>query len=174
MSDYEHCKKLKYDDENTVSVVEFYGFGRAYIPFQELTEAYSPEKGLERGTIFPELDIPYEHGTRVESKKNYAKSKISRQYEREFKNRDVLLFKISALDFTLLDIGLYLNINPFDEKALDIHRRISIELKRVKDVYENNYGPLTNKKEPLDTRDKWKWATDPWPWEFEANFKMEA
>ena len=31
----------------------------AYVPFQSLNTLYPPMKGLERGTIFPELDMPY-------------------------------------------------------------------------------------------------------------------
>ena len=32
--------------------------GYAYVPYQAFGEIYSPEEGLERGTIFPELDLP--------------------------------------------------------------------------------------------------------------------
>ena len=32
---------------------------KAYIPFQNLYQVYPPIQGLERGTIFPELDKPY-------------------------------------------------------------------------------------------------------------------
>lgn len=31
----------------------------AYIPFQQYETVYSPEKALERGTMFPELDKPF-------------------------------------------------------------------------------------------------------------------
>lgn len=31
----------------------------AYVPFQQLTCIYPPMMGLERWTIFPELDSPY-------------------------------------------------------------------------------------------------------------------
>lgn len=31
----------------------------AYVPFQYMTCVYAPLKGLEQGTIFPELDSPY-------------------------------------------------------------------------------------------------------------------
>ncbi len=31
----------------------------AYVPFQYLNCVYPPMQGLERGTIFPELDRPY-------------------------------------------------------------------------------------------------------------------
>ena len=31
----------------------------AYIPFQQFGQLYPPEKGLKRGTIFPDLDKPF-------------------------------------------------------------------------------------------------------------------
>ena len=31
----------------------------AYVPFQQANELYEPEKGLSRGTLFPELDKPF-------------------------------------------------------------------------------------------------------------------
>jgi len=31
----------------------------AYVPFQQWGETYEPAKGLERGTIFPDLDKPF-------------------------------------------------------------------------------------------------------------------
>lgn len=34
--------------------------GYAYVPVHELGETYEPRKGLSRGTIFPELDLPME------------------------------------------------------------------------------------------------------------------
>ncbi len=34
--------------------------GYAYVPMQVMNETYEPSKGLIRGTIFPELDIPME------------------------------------------------------------------------------------------------------------------
>ncbi|WP_127018262.1 spore coat associated protein CotJA [Anoxybacter fermentans] len=36
-----------------------YELARAYVPIQMYTQQYSPEDGLKRGTIFPELYRPY-------------------------------------------------------------------------------------------------------------------
>ena len=35
----------------------------AYVPMQQFGEMYSPEVALERGTLFPELDLPFEGET---------------------------------------------------------------------------------------------------------------
>ena len=32
--------------------------GYAYVPVQKFGDLYSPEEGLERGTLFRELDLP--------------------------------------------------------------------------------------------------------------------
>ena len=42
-----------------------YKVGYAYVPVQRMTETYAPTEALERGTLFPELDLPlgvYEKG----------------------------------------------------------------------------------------------------------------
>lgn len=36
-------------------------YATAYIRFQQLCKLYCPMEGLENGTIFPELNIPYHH-----------------------------------------------------------------------------------------------------------------
>lgn len=33
--------------------------GMAYVPMQQWGETYNIEKGFDRGTIFPELDLPF-------------------------------------------------------------------------------------------------------------------
>ncbi|MGN0613669.1 MAG: spore coat associated protein CotJA [Porcipelethomonas sp.] len=32
----------------------------AYVPFQQWGRTYDVEKGFERGTVFPELDFPFD------------------------------------------------------------------------------------------------------------------
>ncbi|MBO6303082.1 MAG: spore coat associated protein CotJA [Ruminiclostridium sp.] len=39
--------------------------GYAYVPFQKLGRVYTPERAMQQGTVFPELDIgigEYERG----------------------------------------------------------------------------------------------------------------
>ena len=35
----------------------------AYVPIQQLDKMYPPETALERGPLFPELDLPFEGET---------------------------------------------------------------------------------------------------------------
>lgn len=34
----------------------------AYVPFQQWNETYDDDKALARGTLFPELDLPFSKG----------------------------------------------------------------------------------------------------------------
>lgn len=36
-----------------------FALAMAYVPWQYFTTVYEPDKALERGTIFPELDKPF-------------------------------------------------------------------------------------------------------------------
>lgn len=51
---------------------KFTPLAKSYIIFQRLGKLYSPEEGLHRGTMFPELDIPYE-GVKQEKYDKYDK-----------------------------------------------------------------------------------------------------
>jgi hypothetical protein len=39
---------------------------RAYVPNQDIRMLYAPEDGILRGTIFPELDKPYDRRSRAQ------------------------------------------------------------------------------------------------------------
>ena len=79
-------------------------------------------------------------------------------------NRESMIEKISILDFMLLDLGLYLNVNPKDSKALELYSLISIDLEKIKKEFENNYEPLSSRNSK-NIDDNWKWIDNPWPWE---------
>ena len=36
----------------------------AYVPFQRFTKNYCPEEALKKGTLYPELWMPYQPGER--------------------------------------------------------------------------------------------------------------
>ncbi|MCL2235630.1 MAG: spore coat associated protein CotJA [Defluviitaleaceae bacterium] len=46
--------------ENHIPEMNFTGFGKAYVPQQKLCRIYQATTGFKKGTIFPELNIPYE------------------------------------------------------------------------------------------------------------------
>lgn len=78
-------------------------------------------------------------------------------------NKEALLQNIRESGFALVDIGLYLNTHPKDEKAMDYYNKYQQINKELRREYEKNFGPL--KMTEVDTCDGWTWVRDPWPWE---------
>ena len=72
-----------------------------------------------------------------------------------------MLKEIKSLQFAIIELGLYLDTHPEDERALCLHRKYARELKELKDKYQKAYGPLTINF-PCN---KWRWIEEPWPWE---------
>ena len=72
-----------------------------------------------------------------------------------------MLMKIRELDFAVIELGLYLNTHPDDQRALCLHRKYTKELKELKDKYQKVYGPLSI----YFPCNKWRWLEEPWPWE---------
>ena len=75
--------------------------------------------------------------------------------------RQEMIDQIKALDFAVIELGLYLDTHPEDQRALCMHREYVKEAKDLKDKYQKMYGPLTLSY-PCN---KWRWLEMPWPWE---------
>lgn len=69
--------------------------------------------------------------------------------------------------FAVLDIGLYLDTHPCDEKAMDYYNKYQQMHKDAVRDYEKNYGPIT--MSGVNTCDGWTWTEGPWPWEGGCN-----
>ena len=75
-------------------------------------------------------------------------------------SRSEMLKKIKCLRFSVIELALYLDTHPNDEKALCLHNKYTKELKIICDKYQKVYGPLTIEY-PCN---KWIWLEEPWPW----------
>ncbi|MCI8273509.1 MAG: spore coat protein CotJB [Clostridia bacterium] len=75
--------------------------------------------------------------------------------------REEMMERIKCLNFAIIELGLYLDTHPDDEKALCLHRKYCKEYRDLTDKYQKVYGPLTIKF-PCN---KWRWLEEPWPWE---------
>ncbi len=76
-------------------------------------------------------------------------------------SRREMIMKIRELDFSIIELGLYLDVHPDDEKALCLHKDYCKMVKDLKDKYQKMYGPLTI----FYPCNKWRWLENPWPWE---------
>lgn len=80
--------------------------------------------------------------------------------------RGELLDEIRATNFSIIELGLYLDINPDDKKALCLYNELARKLRIQTDNYQKVYGPLTIEF-PCN---KWRWLEQPWPWEKGGSF----
>ena len=72
-----------------------------------------------------------------------------------------MMQKIREYNFSIIELALYLDTHPEDQKALCLHKEYAKALKELTDKYQKIYGPLTINY-PCN---KWRWLEEPWPWE---------
>ena len=75
--------------------------------------------------------------------------------------RREMMNQIQSLNFAIIELGLYLDTHPDDQKALCLHNKYCKELDELEEQYQKVFGPLTIKF-PCN---KWRWLEEPWPWE---------
>ena len=75
--------------------------------------------------------------------------------------REDMIHQIKCYNFAVIELGLYLDTHPNDERALCLHNSYCKTLKDLKDKYQKVYGPLSI----YYPCNKWRWLEEPWPWE---------
>ncbi len=74
--------------------------------------------------------------------------------------KDEMLMQIREYQFSIIELALYLDTHPEDERALCLHRKYANILRDLMDKYQRVYGPLSINC-PCN---KWRWLEEPWPW----------
>lgn len=75
-----------------------------------------------------------------------------------------MLKTIMALEFTAVDLNLYLDTHPEDQRALTDFNQVAQQLQGLKAKYEQLFRPLLNYGHASGGHG-WAWIEDPWPWE---------
>ena len=118
-----------------------------YVPFQQTgSKKYEHDEALNNGTLFPGLNLPFK-----------AKVKAS----------DVVngpLAELQALEFVLVELGLYLDTHQGDKEAFALFQKYAALEEEGRKRYEAMYGPLMLSSAAKGER--YKWLQDPWPWNF--------
>ncbi len=78
-------------------------------------------------------------------------------------SREDLLKEIMEYAFVEKELNLFLDTNPDDRQALEMHKSIGAKLKELMNDYQKQYGPLTS--ESNLNSEHWEWIDGPWPWE---------
>ena len=77
-------------------------------------------------------------------------------------NQEKALKEVMAIKFTAIDLNLYLNTHPCDQRALLLFNNTVGRARMLTDNYERMYGPLTASSA---NSYPWQWINSPWPWE---------
>ena len=119
-----------------------------YVPFQQTNpKRYSQNDALSNGTLFPGLNLPFHM-------KKDAPNAVSGP-----------LGELQALEFVLLELGLYLDTHRNDIEAFALFQQYAALEKAGRDKYESMFGPITMNA-VADSRDWNCWIMDPWPWDY--------
>lgn len=111
---------------------------------------YDAYEGYIRGNMFKNLYDPYIKN------EPYDIKPMNEQAE--------LITYIDSLCFAMIDLGLYLDVNPNDMEAIKLYNKYRKEKDEYTKKYESKYGPLTLDSDSLE-RYPWAWINMPWPWD---------
>jgi len=85
-------------------------------------------------------------------------------------DRDAILRELMALDFMLVDLGLFLDTHPDDAEALNRYNSILAQADALREQYEKICGPLYSFRSFNQCH--WDWFRDPWPWQYSFNVDL--
>lgn len=85
-------------------------------------------------------------------------------------SRDAMLQRISALDFYIIDLHLYLDTHPNDGEAIAMYNDCVLQVRELRDQYNENYGMLLSNI--CTSKQPWQWIENPWPWQKNFNFEL--
>jgi spore coat protein JB len=74
------------------------------------------------------------------------------------------LEEIQAIDFTLVELMLYLDTHPTDSQAIAQYNHFAQYSQQLKQAFESQFGPL-QQGSVNPTYDFWTWQCGPWPWQ---------
>lgn len=77
---------------------------------------------------------------------------------------DNLSLNLTAVQFSILDLRLYLDTHPEDLGAVKLYSVLEEKYCTLKEEYENKYGPLYNNSGAPGVQ----WLKNPWPWDYEG------
>lgn len=81
-------------------------------------------------------------------------------------SKNKLFNTIQQYGFALDEIRIYLDTHPNCKNGLEyFHKYKKLQQEAVSE-YNRLYGPITS--EQVESKDKWTWVDEPWPWERSA------
>lgn len=75
-------------------------------------------------------------------------------------NREQMLLKLSAAQFAMWEMRIYLDTHEGNEEARKMYKKYHAQFEKLKAEFEEIYGPIT-----LGENNSDEWLKDPWPWD---------
>ncbi len=120
----------------------------ALVPRQTSCEPhYNSNQALQRGTLFPGLDLPFMN---VVNKGELDGTPLG---------------EIMALDFVCAELNLYLDTHKQDQQAFELLKSMLNLYSEAKSRYIKTYGPICI--DDLRYSHEYNWLCDPWPWDYQ-------
>lgn len=79
--------------------------------------------------------------------------------------RGQLRRRISAVDFALFELVLFLDTHPDDVRAMRMRDQYKKKRDELVAEYESHFGPYVVTADDV-TGDQWTWIDNPWPWDY--------
>ncbi len=119
-----------------------------FVPFQQTgSKRFEPNMALNRGTLFPGLDLPFR------SKAEPANAVQS------------ALNELQALEFVIVELGLYLDTHQNDAEAFALFQQYVDMECQARKAYTARFGPL--RQTDAANGKTYTWLKEPWPWSFQ-------
>ena len=108
-----------------------------------------------------EVNAAYGYNTDNDKLNNCIENNCDCGCNKNRMKREEMLKQIECLNFSIIELGLYLDTHIDDQRAIYLHRKYCTELRNLKNEYQKVYGPLSI----YFPCNKWRWIEEPWPWE---------
>ena len=81
-------------------------------------------------------------------------------------NKEQLLRDIGIVDFTLIELTLYLDTHPTDRSAMEYFNHYNRIKQQMVREFSQKYFPLN--LDQVECSNEWSWGAAPLPWEGEC------
>lgn len=79
--------------------------------------------------------------------------------------REQLRRRISAMDFAIFEIELFLDTHPNDANAMMARSQYRKRRAELVADYEKRFGPYVVTTNDINGQ-RWTWIDNPWPWDY--------
>ena len=107
--------------------------GITSVPIQEWETPLDCREALCRGSIFPQLHMPF-----------YIEDEMPKCNAKPLNEREAALLEIQQVTFCLIDLQLFLDTHPDDKDAKAMKQKVQAQRKDLLSAFAKNYYPLTS------------------------------